>query len=466
MSSRLPTLLPTLAALSLAALVARASTLAQIQAPTPPPPAATMEAPAAPAPASDSVTLVLQAGDRPLLRLAFPAVAGAQLADSSAAAAARELEATLRDDLAGAGVFAVQGPAELAVLTLSGDPERDFEQYRSLGNEVVLLADFKLEGDRLALEGRLYDLPSRQAILGKRYRGTYDLARRMAHTFADEIVLHFTGRRGVALTSISFYSDRDGDKEVYLMDYDGRNQRRVTAHKSISMSPAWSPRGESVAYVSYFGGSGPAIYLADLASGRKSPVITSGSLNTSPTFSPDGQRIAFARSLGSNVEIFVCERDGSGLRQLTYSSAIDTNPAWSPSGREIAFTSSRGTGRPQIYVMDADGANLRRITFTGDYNDGAAWSPDGTRIAYASRQESGGFGIAISNLVDLAAKLVLSGGGSHEHPSFSPDGRRIAFASTRGGRTQVHVMRDDGSAVRPLTSDGNNYSPDWSGYTP
>lgn len=437
------------------------------QAPPPPPtPTATPAAGTSGSAGPDSVTLVLQAGDRPLLRLAFPTFSGGTGFDSAAAGAAHELEATLRDDLAAAGIFSIQGPADLAVLTLSGDPERDFEQYRSLGNEVVLFGDLKLEGDRLALEGRLYDLPSRQAILGKRYRGTFDLARRMAHTLADEIILHFTGRRGVALTSLAFYSDRDGDKEVYLMDYDGRNQRRVTAHKSISMSPAWSPRGESIAYVSFFGGTGPAIYLADLASGRKSPVITSGSLNSSPSFSPDGQRIAFARSLGSNVEVFVCERDGSGLRQLTYSSAIDTNPAWSPNGREIAFTSSRGTGKPQVYVMDAEGANVRRITFSGDYNDGAAWSPDGMRIAYSSRQESGAFAIAVTNLVDLATKLLISGGGSHEHPSFAPDGRRLAFASTRNGRTQIYIMNDDGGAVRQLTSDGNNYSPDWSAYTP
>lgn len=465
MSSRIRSARSVIAAATVAVLFAWPTVLAQ--APQQVPPAATpVAATTSPVTAPDSVTLILQPGDRPLLRVAFPALGGGALPDPAAVAAARELEATLRDDLATAGVFSVQGPAELGVLTLTGDPERDFEQYRSLGNEVVLLADLKLEGDRLALEGRIYDLPSRQAILGKRYRGTYDLARRMAHTFADEIVLHFTGRRGLAMTAISFYSDRDGDKEVYLMDYDGRNQRRVTAHKSISMSPAWSPGGESLAYVSYFGGTGPAIYLADLASGRKSPVVTSGSLNSSPSFSPDGQRIAFARSLGSNVEIFVCDRDGSGLRQLTYSSAIDTNPAWSPSGREIAFTSSRGTGRPQIYVTDADGANVRRITFTGDYNDGAAWSPDGTRIAYSSRQESGAFGVSITNLVDLATKLLLSGGGSHEHPTFSPDGHRIAFASTRSGKTQIFVMNDDGAALRPLTADGNNYSPDWSGYTP
>jgi len=413
----------------------------------------------------DQVTLVIKGGERPFLHLALPALAIAPELTGTFAAAAHELEGTLRDDLAAARIFEIQGPQELAVLKLIGTAEKDNELYRSLGNEVLLLGEIKQDGDRLVLEGKLVDLPSGQSILGKRYRGGVELARRIAHSFADEIVLHFSGRRGGALTAIAFSSDRDGDKEIYMMDYDGRNQRRVTAHKSISMSPAWSPSGDAIAYVSFFGGDGPALYLAEVASGRKQPVITSGSLNASPSFSPDGQKIAFARSLGSNIEIFVCQRDGGGLKQLTYSAGIDTNPAWSPSGKEIAFTSSRGTGRPQIYVMDADGANLRRITFSGDYNDGAAWSPDGTRLAYAGRREpSNGFDIVVSDLVSLAAKTLVTGPGSHEHPSFSPDGRFVAFAASRGGHTQIHVVPVDGGPERELTKDGDNLAPDWSSY--
>jgi TolB protein len=324
--------------------------------------------------------------------------------------------------------------------------------------------ELKLEGDRLVLEGRLVDLASRQTIVGKRYRGTYDLARRIAHTFADEIVLFLTSRRGIALTSIVFVSDRDGSKEIYLMDYDGHNQRRVTAHKSISMSPAWSGRGDAVAYVSFFGGHGPALYLADIASGRKSPLVTDGSLNASPAVSPDGRQVAFARAIGANIEVFLCAADGSGVRRLTNSGGIDTNPAWSPSGQEIAFTSSRA-GSPQIYVMDVEGSNVRRVTFQGEYNDGAAWSPDGTRVAYATRAERNRFDIAVLDLVTLQSVRLTSTGGSNESPSFSPDGRRIAFASARNGRTQIQVLEaQTGAAAEVLTSQGNNSAPDWSGY--
>jgi TolB protein len=437
----------------LAAVPAFIGLAAAQQAPPPAPP---------PAGTQPDITLVLQGNQRPLLRLAFPALDARALA-GAAATAAGELESTLRADLADSRIFQIQGPAELGVLTLTGDAAKDNLQYQSLGNEVLLQGLFKTEADKIVLEGRLVDLKSGQTILGKRYRGEPSLARRMAHTFADEIVLYFTGRRGVALTTIAFTSDRDGnrEKEIWLMDADGQGQRRITGHKSISMSPAWRPQGDSLAYVSFFEGP-PGIYLVELASGKKRPLFTEGSLNISPSISPDGQQVAFARSVAGNTEIFVAGIDGGNLRRLTTSPGIDTNPSWSPSGRELAFTSSRA-GNPMIYAMDAEGANVRRITFSGEYNDGASWRPDGTQIVYSSRRGNS-FDVAATDLVTYESRTVTSGPGSKESPTFSPDGRRIAFAWQRGGSTQIYVMGADGTEPRQLTSQGNNLGPEWSAY--
>jgi TolB protein len=445
---------------AIAPLALLAASLAGAQAP---PPETT--APPPPALGQGGITVVLDKSNQiPIVTLAFPTLSGAAALPGPAAAAGRELEQTLRRDLERSGIFDLLGPEQLSVLTLTGQLEQDAEQYRSLGASMLLAGELKLEGDRLVLEGRLVDLASRQTIVGKRYRGTYDLARRIAHTFADEIVLFLTSKRGIAMTALAFYSDRDGNKEIFMMDYDGWDQRKLTAHQSISMSPSWSGQGDQVAYVSYVGGKGPAIYLAEIASGRKTPLVTDGTFNASPSFAPDGRRVAFSRALGANIEIFVCDRDGSNVRRLTNSGGIDMNPAWSPSGREIAFTSSR-SGTPQIYVMDAEGANLRRVTFEGEYNDGASWSPDGTRLAYATRVERNRFDIAILDLVSLVARRITSGSGSNEAPSFSPDGRRLAFTSTRAGGTQIFVISaGDGGGVEQVTREGNNWAPDWSGY--
>src|SRR5262249_30907462 len=161
---------------------------------------------------------------------------------------------------------------------LTGDPARDRDQYRSTGNDVLLVGELKNDGDKLVFEGRLFDLKSGQTILAKRYRGPYTVSRRMGHTFADEVIKYLTGARGIGLTTIAFTSDRTGHKEIFLMDYDGANQRQITAHRSTSMSPAWSPAGDTLAYTSFVNGP-PGVYSVELASGRKRPLVTSGTLN-------------------------------------------------------------------------------------------------------------------------------------------------------------------------------------------
>lgn len=265
------------------------------------------------------VTLVLTKGSRPRIRLAYPTDSGAGRLTGDAREAARVFEDTLRSDLEASGVFVLQGPQELGVLSLTGNQETDGELFRSLGNEHLLETTATLEGERLVVEGRLTQLEGRRFVLGKRYRGAYPVARRMAHTFADEIIRNFTARPGLTLTSIAFVSERDGPKrkEVYVMDYDGWNQRPVTAHQTLSLSPDWSPGNEHIAYVSYLAGE-PDIYMVELKTGTKVPVITSGNLNISPAFAPNGRQIAFARSVGrGNSEIFVSDRQGGNLTQLS-----------------------------------------------------------------------------------------------------------------------------------------------------
>lgn len=413
-------------------------------------------------PSGDETTIELNTEGRAAIHLAYPAgeIDGALSGDYLAAA--QEIEQTLRDDLAQTKLFNTQGPAELSVLVLTGQRDSDFDQYRSLGNEVILLTSVSREGDRLVLQGWAYDLASKQSILGKRYRGTLDQARKIAHTLMDALYYQFMGRHSLALTTFVFQSDRTGYQELFLMDYDGHNQRQISRHKSTSGFADWSPRNDAIAYLSYFSGSA-GIYYVDLspgAGGAKVPIYAEGTLNLSPSFSPDGSRVAFASSTDANIDIFLCERACVAPQRITTSRAIDTNPAWSPDGGKIAFSSSR-SGRPHIYVMNTDGSDVRRISFEGDYNEGANWSPDGKKLVYASRSGTR-FRIVLTDLISLETKILAQGPKSYEEPTFSPDGSKIAFTVRQGREAQIFVMDVDGSNWRQLTYEGNNSSPDWS----
>lgn len=409
-------------------------------------------------PESD-VTLVLEGEARPPIRLAFPEVEGLGNLRGPVGAGAREMEETLRNDLEISRYFEIQGPWAFTVLELTGERDRDFEQYRSLGNEYLLRTNVADDAGQLVLEGRLFDLAGGTPILAKRYRAKPSVARRMAHTFADEIIRSLTGRASVALTSIAFTSDRTGFKEIYLMDYDGADLRRLTGHKSTSMSAAWKPDRSGLAYVSFWSGE-PSIYFARVPSGDKSPLVTEGLFNISPGYSPDGRRLVFTRALDGNSEIFVADASGANLQRLTFTGSIDTNAAWSPKGNAIVFTSSRA-GNPHLYLMDPDGANVRRLTFEGEYNDGVSWHPEGTMVAYASRRR-GVFQIALTNVATLETRLLTTGPGDKEDPTFSPDGRHLAFVTKRGGRKQIFVVDVDGRNLRQVTREGNNESPAWS----
>lgn len=411
-------------------------------------------------PAGDDVRIEIGGRMRAAVRLAFPTASYSSELQGDFLAAAKEVEQTLREDLDQTRVFNTQGPTELAVLALTGERAADFDKYRSLGNEVVLLATLSREDDRLLLEGWVYDLASKQSVLGKSYRGTLDQARLIAHYLMDALYYQFMGRPSLALTNFVFQSDRTGYQELFLMDYDGHNQRQISRHQSTSGYADWSRQGDAIAYMSYFSGQA-GIYYVDLSNGAKVPIYTEGTLNISPAFHPDGGRVAFASSVDANVDLFVCERVCEEPTRITRSRAIDTNPQWSPEGDRLAFTSSR-SGRPHVYVMNADGSNVRRISFEGDYNEGASWHPDGNQVVYASR-ESNRFRVAVTDLVSLETRIVAaSPRQSYEEPTFSPDGTKIAFTVRRGREAQIHVMNADGSDRRQLTYEGSNWAPDWS----
>jgi len=348
-----------------------------------------------------------------------------------------------------------------------------FNSWRELGADAVVFGTIqKVDANNVRVQVRLFNVRSRQSVFAKEYTGSASTPRLYAHTVSDEIHQQQRALRGVARTKLAFSSDRNREKvsgpvqnrdvkEVYITDYDGENQRRVTTNRQLNITPVWAPDARAVAYTSYRRGY-PDIFIALIYQGIQETPTNGVAQNWLPIFSPDGTRICFTSNRDGNPELYVMNRDGSNVRRITNSPAIDTTPTWSPNGTQIAFTSDR-PGTPQIYVVGADGLNLRRITTNDSWADRPTWAPAPfNEIAYAGRTGPA-FDIKVYDLASGDTRQITFGEGSNESPAYSPNGRHIAFASTRNGRgTQIYTMGRDGKNVRQVTRDGNNYTPSWS----
>lgn len=346
----------------------------------------------------------------------------------------------------------------VTIVPLPPGRERGYEVAREAGAQALLQLDVIRTGGTFAVEARLLDTSNGTTLLGKRYRGEPTAFRLMAHTLANDVVTYFNGRPGIFLSRIAFVSDRTGSNEVWIMDYDGSNQRQITTERALTLNPDWSPDGERLVYTSFQRGYSD-LYIALRRGGGRVRIRTGVNLNTSAAFSPDGTKIAFVGAVEGNTDIYVINDDGSQLRRLTTESSIESTPAWSPNGRQIAFTSSRA-GTPQIYIMDAEGTNVRRISFDGNWNDDAAFSPNGEYLAYTSLVGRS-YQIRIYNL-STGESRVIAGAGSNEQPSWAPDSASLVFMSDRSGRWQIYRIGLDERDPVPLTSQGTNSSPAWS----
>jgi TolB protein len=381
-----------------------------------------------------------------VLRIAIPSP---ELTGTTFEAINEPLFKPLTRDISMSGIFAIAPlPPNVAITP---------EVMQRISAQLLLKLSIRMEGEEFVVEARVTDTTG-QSQFGKRYRGPAAALTRLAHMLASDLVRSLNGRPGPFLSQIGFASDRDGNWEIWLMDWDGGNQRAITHHGALSILPSWSPDNERMVYTSFARGTSD-MYIINRRGGGRIRVATGLQLNTSATFSPVSNEIAFVGSTNGNPDIYVIKDDGSGRRRLTTSPTIESTPEWSPNGRQISFTSGR-SGSPQIYVMDAEGANVRRISFDGDWNDDATFSPDGEQIAYTSRV-NGRFQIRVANLIN-GASHILAGEGSNEQPTWSPDGKWIAFQSNRSGKWQIYRMRVDGSDIERLTSSGENKDPDWS----
>ena len=257
---------------------------------------------------------------------------------------------------------------------------------------------------------------------------------------------------------IAFVSNRDGDREIYVMDPDGLNQINLTNNPDWDEQPAWSPDSRKIAFVSNRDGNSE-VYVMDANGGNQINLTNNSNEDYEPSWSPDGRRIAFVSNRDGNSEIYVMDANGGSQVNLTNDPNNDWAPAWSPDGRRIAFVSNRETDW-EIYVMAANGRNQTNLTNNSNTDSQPSWSPDGSKLAL--NRDAGGLIYVID--ADGASPIRLTDNPRGDYdPAWSPDGRKIAFMSNRDGNSEIYVMDADGGNQINLTNNpSEDYEPSWS----
>jgi TolB protein len=367
-------------------------------------------------------------------------------------------------DLASSSFYPPQAPSVPSELKYSAwiDPPTN-ANFVGFGN----LSESTAE---VAIEAWLFDVRSvsSQPVVGKVYRGapTDPQVRKFAHQFADEIVGKLSGGLpGVASTQIAFVSARTGTKELWVMDYDGANQRSLTSLRSISLTPRWSPDASRIAFTCFAPANGlvsAQICMYSLDSGRVVSFPRFRGTNSAPAWSPDGSQIMFSSSMQGNPELYVTDANGGRPKRLTFANGASTSAAWNPkTGQTVAFVSDRG-GIPKLYLMNADGTSVTELDLPDKgYLIDPAWSPNGQLLAFSWRRPDGNYDIYVMDPASRQIVEITRDAGRNERPSWAPDGRHIVFESTRTGARQIWVMLADGTQPRQLTMSGNNESPNW-----
>lgn len=374
-----------------------------------------------------------------------------------------DLTEIIRNDLARSGRFAPMDEADMPQKPTQIQ-EINFKDWRLLGMENVVLGNIRQNQDgNYDIEFRLVDVYKGTQITGFRIPATQAQLRRTAHQIADIIYEKLTGIRGAFNTRIAYVTlKRLQDKQrlytLQVADADGYNPQILLESNEPLMSPAWSPDGRSLAYVS-FESKNSAIYVQDVGSGQRKRVAASPGINSAPAWSPDGTRLALTLSKGGDPEIFVLHLSSGSLQQVTRNRAIDTEPSWAPDGNRLAFTSDRG-GSPQIYEVTLPDKRPKRLTFTGPYNARPRYSPDGNSMVMI-HGENKRYRIAILDLSNNYLN-ILTDSRLDESPSFSPNGSMIMYATTVYRGTELAAVSVDGSVHQRLAlQDGEVREPAW-----
>jgi TolB protein len=369
----------------------------------------------------------------------------------------QDVDAIVRADLARSGLFRV---VDAGSQPLADNANVNLAEWKSRGADALALGSVRRLADgRYDVRFRLLDTVNQSQLDGLSYVSTAAELRLTAHRIADRIYEKLTGERGVFATRIAYVVQTARNAwELHIADSDGANSQPALRSREPIISPAWSPDGTRLAYVSFETGK-PVVYVHTVATGERKAVANFRGSNSAPAWSPDGRSLAVTLTREGNSQIFLMNADGSAVRRITQSSGIDTEPMFAPDGQSLFFTSDRGGG-PQVYRMPVGGGSVQRVTFGGDYSISPRLSPDGRLLAYVARR-SGRFQVMV---LDLASgqEIAVTDTTLDESPSFAPNGRLLLYATEVNGRGILATASVDGRVRARLTGPaGDIREPTW-----
>jgi TolB protein len=339
----------------------------------------------------------------------------------------------------------------------------DGAEWKSLGADFAVIGQYSISKDTISMEMRLLDVAAGDMLMGKSYKGPSSQTNEMIYKFTDTVLKELTGKPGIASTQIAFVSQPADkrEKEIFITDILGNKLRQVTRHKNLVVSPRFSADGTYLAYSSYHSGN-QNLYITDLRQTKTTQAISKRKgMNLAPAWSPNGNQMVVTLSKNGNPDLFLINRKGEIIKQLTEKSGINVSPTYSPDGKHIVFVSDRSR-KPQLYIMELSSGKIRRLTYEGTENAEPSWSPTENLVVYSSLRNGIYQLFTLNPFQENSTVQVTKDDTHHESPSWSPDGNQIIFAKRDGSGHKIYGIMKNGNYQRMLFSfPGSQTYPRW-----
>ena len=374
-----------------------------------------------------------------------------------------EISQVISSNLERSGLFAPLDPKSFTEQNLEVAVQPQFPLWTAINAQALVNGQVTVDGGRLRVDFRLWDVFSQQQLLGLQFTSTPENWRRIAHKISDAVYERLTGEKGYFDTRVVFVAESGGrlnrTKTLAIMDQDGANPSYLTDGKAIIMSPRFSSNSQEITFMS-LRPEGSSIYLFNLETARRESLGEFPGMVFAPRFSPDGRKVAFAVERSGNSDIYLMDLQSRKAQRLTSDPAIDTSPSFSPDGGRLVFNSDRG-GAPQLYVMSSDGSGAARISFGSGRYTSPVWSPAGDFIAF-TKQTGNTFHIGVMR-PDGSDERLLTSSYLDDSPTWAPNGRVLMFSrETPGGPSRLWTVDVTGRILRPAPSPGSGSDPAWS----